>query len=244
MTLEKFRICRNSRAPASRQRRARTDLQIKVRLRGGEKTRSGSDAVFGRCRAKLLAGSVFEFPQSGLCSRFVGMPAPERQVSNSGSTRMPRSYAKDRSIASWPVPDCTTDGMGMTLSRRCGCAAARVASKRTALTIRGVRMFSIERNIVARNLRISPWPGRSYHLLRSSHQTTRFHTAAVLACPRPCSRFRSRMYRNSGRPRETPTLSTAISGNHRPGTPSRDPSLRAKTNSLGRRPIHPCRKKR
>jgi len=51
---------------------------------------------------------------------------------------------------------------------------------------------------------------------------------------RPCSlvsSVSSRRYRDSGKPRETPTVSTAIRGNHRPCTPTRELSLRVKTSS-------------
>src|SRR6202165_3179560 len=68
---------------------------------------------------------------------------------------------KDRSIASWPVSGCTIDGMGMRLSCCCGCAAARAASRETALTTSSVRIVTIECNIVIRefvDLPSEPWP--------------------------------------------------------------------------------------
>src|SRR6266851_10416743 len=52
---------------------------------------------------------------------------------------------KDRSIGSSPVPNCTIDGMGMRLSCRCGCAAAKDASKKTPLTMSSDRIVSNRR---------------------------------------------------------------------------------------------------
>src|SRR6202521_97699 len=74
---------------------------------------------------------------------------------------------KDRSIASWPVSGCTTDGMGMRLSCSCGCAAAKAASRESALTMSSVRIVTIECNIVIRefvDLPSEPWPWASLTL--------------------------------------------------------------------------------